>query len=90
MIIKGYRTSHEVPPRRSPPQKQTGLQLENINGDSKFATCQFRSADSIKKTIKRCSCRGGDYEEQGFFCHKKQIFKITEEFCASCEEYKSK
>jgi hypothetical protein len=56
----------------------------------KFDTCMYRSLDEVSRLIKRCSCKGGNYEHKGFYCNKKQVFDINKEFCDACEEYKSK
>jgi hypothetical protein len=63
---------------------------EAIQIYTKFDTCKHRSIDPIKKLIKRCSCKGGDYEQEGFFCLKRQVFNINHQFCSTCEEYESK
>lgn len=61
-----------------------------MDESQKFDTCTHRSLNEVTHIIKRCSCRGGNYEMKGFFCNKKQIFDITKQFCESCEEYQSK
>lgn len=67
------------------------MDIEQINpSPSKFNTCKFRSENPITKTIKRCSCQGGDYVANGYMCYEKQIFQVTEEFCKNCEVYQSK
>jgi hypothetical protein len=66
----------------------------NINSLSpnsvKFNTCKFRSESEVEKTIKRCSCQGGDLHLKGYWCEKKRLFQITENICSQCEEYESK
>jgi hypothetical protein len=57
---------------------------------SKFHTCKFRSELPITKTIKRCSCRGGDYQLTAFYCNERQIFEVNEDTCQNCEVYQSK
>jgi hypothetical protein len=61
-----------------------------IHSSDKFNTCRHRSPEEITKTIKRCSCQGGDIEAKGFFCFKKNLFKINEQYCNVCEMYESK
>lgn len=63
---------------------------EAIQIKTKFDTCKHRSVLPIKKIVKRCSCQGGNYEKEGFFCNKRQIFGINHSFCESCQEYESK
>jgi len=63
---------------------------EAIQIQTKFDTCKHRSVDVIKKIVKRCSCQGGNYEKEGFFCSKLQIFGINHSFCETCQEYESK
>ncbi len=61
-----------------------------IDQPNKFDTCRHRSEQEISKTIKRCSCQGGNYETKGFFCYKKNIFKVNHNFCATCDQYEAK
>lgn len=61
-----------------------------MDDNQKFTNCIHRSANEIVQVIKRCSCRGGNYEKNGYFCNKRQIFDINKEFCTTCEEFKSK
>jgi len=56
----------------------------------KFDSCRHRSAEPISKVVRRCSCQGGDYEDKGFFCNRRSIFKIDRNFCEYCELYESK
>ena len=56
----------------------------------KFNTCRFRSEQEIERVIHRCSCQGGNYNEKGFFCEKRDIFKVAPETCVECTEYESK
>jgi hypothetical protein len=57
---------------------------------SNFDSCKHRSPDQIGKIIQRCSCQGGNYEVKGFFCNKRNIFKLEPSICQSCEVYESK
>lgn len=67
------------------------MSIEPLSSDSlKFNSCKFRSNDPLVQTIKRCSCKGGDYKVAGYFCNKKQIFQVTEDICKTCEVYESK
>lgn len=61
-----------------------------IQIETNFDTCKHRSVDPIVKIIKRCSCKGGDYEKHGFSCLKRNIFNINHQFCSTCEEYEHK
>jgi len=61
-----------------------------MNSEEKHKTCIFRSADVVSKTIKRCSCQGGNYEVQGYFCNKKQLMDVKPSDCESCTEYQHK
>lgn len=61
-----------------------------IQVETNFDTCKHRSLDPIKKVIKRCSCQGGNYEKEGFFCNKRQIFGLNHQFCSTCQEYEHK
>lgn len=60
------------------------------NNSTKFDDCKHRSKEEITKVIKRCSCQGGDFETKGFFCFKRNIFKVEKGFCDSCNEFESK
>jgi hypothetical protein len=57
---------------------------------NKFDTCEHRSPEKVSKLIKRCSCQGGSYVVEGYFCHKKNILKLEPEMCIDCDEYESK
>lgn len=63
---------------------------ETVQLETKFDTCKHRSPGPVKKLVKRCSCQGGNYEKEGFFCTKRQIFNLNHSFCSSCEEYEHK
>jgi hypothetical protein len=63
---------------------------EAIQVQTKFDTCKHRSPEPVTKIIKRCSCRGGNYEQKSFSCLKRNIFNINHTFCESCQEYESK
>jgi hypothetical protein len=60
------------------------------SNSSNFNTCKFRSETPITKTIKRCSCRGGNYELSAFYCNKLEIFELSEDNCKNCDSYESK
>jgi hypothetical protein len=64
--------------------------LPNENNFSKFNSCRHRSNEEVSKTIRRCSCQGGNLETKGFLCYKRNIFKIDENFCNACNEYEAK
>jgi anaerobic ribonucleoside-triphosphate reductase len=61
-----------------------------IEPKNKFTECKFRSIEQEARVIKRCSCQGGNYVDHGYFCNKRQIFKLTPETCESCESFESK
>lgn len=63
---------------------------EAIQLETQFDTCRHRSIEPIKRVIQRCSCKGGNYEKQEFFCVKRQIFGIDHNFCQICHEYEHK
>lgn len=63
---------------------------ELSQNSEKFHTCKFRSDNEIEKTIKRCSCQGGDYNAKGFWCEKREIFQVTEQICVNCPVYEHK
>lgn len=60
-----------------------------MSGEEKYNTCLFRSSEEVKKIIKRCSCKGGNYEKVGFFCNKKQLFDVNATDCEGCDQYKN-
>lgn len=67
------------------------MNIEPLNESSdKFNTCKFRSSETVTKTIKRCSCQGGDYTVSAYFCNERQIFDVTTEICKECPIYESK
>jgi hypothetical protein len=67
------------------------MSIEQLNPDStKFHTCKFRSLEEIEKTIKRCSCQGGDFTTKGYWCEQREIFQVTEEICKDCPVYQHK
>jgi hypothetical protein len=58
-----------------------------MTGKEKLEECIHRSQDKETKHIRRCNCRGGNYDVSGFFCNKKQLFDVKEENCKDCEEF---
>jgi hypothetical protein len=67
------------------------MNIEPITPNSiKFNTCKFRSEEPIVQTIKRCSCKGGNYQLSGYACYQRQLFQITQDICQNCEVYESK
>lgn len=67
------------------------MNIEPLNEESiKFNSCKFRSEESVKNTIKRCSCQGGDYEIDAFTCYEREIFQVTPDICKDCPVYQSK
>ena len=66
------------------------MEIEELNsGSINFNTCKFRSKEQDSRLIKRCSCQGGDYVLEGYWCEQRQIFQVTPEICSECPEYKS-
>jgi hypothetical protein len=61
-----------------------------MSGEEKLHNCKFRSETELVKVIRRCSCRGGNYEKKGYFCNKKQIFEVTPDICQNCELFESR
>lgn len=57
---------------------------------NKFESCRHRSSEELTKIIKRCSCQGGNYTEKGFYCNKRSIFKVDQNFCQSCDQFEAK
>jgi hypothetical protein len=67
------------------------MNIEPIDENSfKFITCKFRSTNPVTQTVKRCSCRGGDYQISAFMCYERDIFQVTEDICKDCDIYESK
>lgn len=64
--------------------------VQIITPADKFNHCKHRSPEEESRIIKRCSCQGGDYVEKGYFCHKRQIFKLGTQICEICELFESK
>ena len=58
--------------------------------NNKFNTCRHRSQEKMTRIIKRCSCQGGNYTEEGFYCNRRSIFKIDQHFCQSCDQFEHK
>jgi hypothetical protein len=61
-----------------------------INGEYKFQNCKHRSVELQKNLIKRCPCQGGDYEDTGYFCEARKIFKIDSSVCEYCYMFENK
>lgn len=61
-----------------------------MNGEEKIEKCKFRSFNEIVHIVKRCSCRGGNYEKRGYFCNKKQVFDIKAQDCQICDLFEAK
>jgi hypothetical protein len=40
--------------------------------------------------VRRCACQGGNYEDAGYDCLKRSIFKVDEEVCKYCWEFEDK
>jgi hypothetical protein len=61
-----------------------------LNGDFKFNNCKHRSSEKITKTIHRCSCQGGNYQQEGYQCLSRNIFSIEPNICAHCASFEKK
>ena len=67
------------------------MEFEELNQNTiKFNSCKYKSIDLHKKLIKRCSCSGGDYTVEGYFCEAREIFKVTPEICEECPVYETR
>jgi hypothetical protein len=67
------------------------MNIELLSDNShKFYGCKYRSDEEEEVVIKRCSCQGGDYKVKGFSCHQRNLFQLTPDICAECEEYEPK
>jgi hypothetical protein len=67
------------------------MDIQELTNDSyKFYNCRHRSEEEREVIIKRCSCQGGNYTDKGWFCNKRNIFKINTTTCAECQEYEPK
>lgn len=67
--------------------------MDNQNNQdplNKINTCIHRSLHEEARLIKRCSCKGGNYYQKGYFCNARQIMGVTAQFCAECTSYESK
>lgn len=63
---------------------------EELTGEQKFETCLHRSAEKEKAIVSRCACDGGDYEDEGFKCKARSIFKVDHVICQYCWLYEKK
>lgn len=61
-----------------------------VNGQYKFDNCRHRSSEMQKTLIKRCQCQGGDYEDTGFYCSARKIFKVDPSICEYCYMFEKK
>jgi hypothetical protein len=67
------------------------MDIEELNDNLiKFNTCKFRSNEKYSQTIQRCSCQGGNYTIEGFFCTERDIFDVKPKMCRDCSVYESK
>jgi hypothetical protein len=66
------------------------MEEANQEGVNKFNNCKHRSIDEQSQLIKRCSCQGGNYYQQGYFCNARQIFGVTPIICMQCDIYESR
>jgi len=54
------------------------------SGEFKFNNCKFKSKEMRTTVIHRCSCQGGNYEDTGYDCSARSLFKVTPEICQFC------
>lgn len=62
----------------------------NFNGEYKFNNCKHRSLEEKKTVIKRCPCQGGNYEDTGYECFARKIFKVNSSVCEYCYIFEHK
>lgn len=60
------------------------------NGQFKFDNCKHRSAEKRTTIVHRCPCDGGNYEDSGYDCTARSIFKVTPEICQYCWAFDNK
>jgi hypothetical protein len=61
-----------------------------MSGEEKLQNCKFRSEKELIKVVKRCSCRGGNYEKRGYYCNRRQLFEVNPNICQTCELFESR
>ena len=61
-----------------------------MTGQEKFNNCLFRSEDQETEVIYRCPCDGGNYEDTGYKCKARGIFKVEPSICEYCWAFKKK
>lgn len=57
---------------------------EKIDGQYKFEHCIHRSKETRTTIIRRCPCQGGDYQDTGYDCSARGIFKVEPLVCEHC------
>jgi hypothetical protein len=60
------------------------------SGEFKYDNCKHRSNEKRTTIVHRCPCDGGNYEDSGYDCHARSIFKITPEICQYCWAFENK
>jgi hypothetical protein len=63
---------------------------EKIDGEYKFQNCKHRSTEESSVVIKRCACQGGDYNDTGYECLARKIFKVEPNICEYCYMFEKK
>ena len=63
---------------------------EALDGNYKFENCKHRSLEKRTTIIRRCPCQGGDYEDSGFDCSVRKIFKVDSNVCEYCYMFEKK
>lgn len=61
--------------------------MSEEDGQLKWDTCAHRSKEQRTTIVRRCGCQGGDYEDSGYDCAARSIFKVTPEICKFCWAY---
>ena len=67
------------------------MEFDKLNENTvKYKGCNYKSTELHKKVIQRCSCQGGNQTVEGYFCEKREIFKVTPEICEACPVYETR
>jgi len=61
-----------------------------IDGEFKFNNCKYRSAEKRTTVVHRCACQGGNYEDSGYDCSARKIFKVNSSVCDHCYMFERK
>lgn len=68
------------------------MNINNIEqeGQYKFENCIHRSPEMRTTIVRRCACQGGDYQDTGYDCSARGIFKVEPGVCAYCHVFEEK